>query len=57
MYLRHATDLAMIRRELALLLPSGCPITFLQADICRHDLLVEIEAVGSPSNDASPDSQ
>jgi enamine deaminase RidA (YjgF/YER057c/UK114 family) len=56
-YVRHATDLGEIRRELALLLPASCPITYLQADICRHDLLVEIEAVGSAAPDASADSR
>jgi chorismate lyase/3-hydroxybenzoate synthase len=56
-YVRHATDLGEIRRELALLLPAHCPITYLQADICRRDLLVEIEAMGSAAPDASADSR
>jgi hypothetical protein len=56
-YVRHATDLGEIRRELALLLPTSCPITYLQADICRRDLLVEIEAVGSAAPGASADSR
>ncbi|HMI38131.1 MAG TPA: hypothetical protein VK505_10965 [Steroidobacteraceae bacterium] len=56
-YVRHATDLSEIRRELALLLPARCPITYLQADICRRDLLVEIEAVGSATPDTSADSR
>ncbi len=47
-YLRHAAELDEIRHELAQRLPTSCPITYLQADICRRDLLVEIEAVGSP---------
>jgi chorismate lyase/3-hydroxybenzoate synthase len=54
-YVRHAPDLAVIRRELALLLPSRCPITYLQADICRGDLLVEIEAVGGATPETSAD--
>jgi chorismate lyase/3-hydroxybenzoate synthase len=56
-YVRHATDLGEIRRELALLLPARCPITYLQADICRRDLLVEIEAVGSAAPDTRADSR
>jgi enamine deaminase RidA (YjgF/YER057c/UK114 family) len=56
-YVRHATDLSEIRRELVLLLPARCPITYLQADICRRDLLVEIEAVGSATPDTSADSR
>lgn len=48
-YLRHAAEVGEIRHELAQRLPSSCPITYLQADICRRDLLVEIEAVGSPA--------
>jgi chorismate lyase/3-hydroxybenzoate synthase len=52
-YVRNATDLSEIRRELTLLLPAGCPITYLQADICRRELLVEIEAVGGATPDTS----
>ena len=48
-YLRHASDLGEIRHELAQRLPASCSITYLHADICRRDLLVEIEAVGSPA--------
>ncbi len=52
-YVRHAADLDEIRRELALLLPASCPIIYLQADICRRDLLMEIEAVGSATPEIS----
>ena len=52
-YLRHASELGEIRRELAQRLPTSCPITYLHADICRRDLLVEIEAVGSPTADSN----
>jgi len=52
-YVRHAADLEEIRAELAMLLPASCPITYLQADICRRELLVEIEAVGSGTTDIS----
>ena len=51
-YLRHASDLAAVRGELNRSI--GAPVTarFLRADICRTDLLVEIEAFGG--QDAAP---
>ena len=52
-YLRHASELGEIRHELAQRLPASCPITYLHADICRCDLLVEIEAVGCPAPDSN----
>jgi enamine deaminase RidA (YjgF/YER057c/UK114 family) len=56
-YVRDASNLDEIRQELALLLPGSCPITYLQADICRRDLLVEIEAVGNATPAASTESR
>lgn len=47
-YVRHASDFAAIREEFSRHLGSRHPITYLQADICRRELLVEIEAVGGP---------
>jgi len=45
-YLRRATDLAPVQRRLQReLLQPGDTIQILQADVCRADLLVEIEAV------------
>ena len=49
-YVRHAENLEAIGQQLAQQLPPRCPVTYLQADVCRPDLLVEIEAVG----DATP---
>ncbi len=43
-YLRHITDLPAVRAELDLLVTPAAPVFYLQADICRQDLLVEIEA-------------
>ena len=43
-YLRHITDLPIVRAELDLLVTPAAPVFYLQADICRQDLLVEIEA-------------
>ncbi len=47
-YVRHPGDLRAIRQVMAQRLPHDVAITYLQADICRSDLLVEIEAAGSP---------
>ena len=46
-YLRHAADLAAVSEVLAPTLGNKTPITYIQADICRSDLLVEIEGVAS----------
>lgn len=45
-YLRHAADLAAVREQLNrhLLRPDDA-VTYLHADLCRADLLVEIEAI------------
>ena len=42
-YVRHATDAETVRRTLQPLL-SGAPLVCVQADICRADLLVEVES-------------
>ncbi len=47
-YVRHPRDIRVIREVMAQRLPHDAAITYLQADICRSDLLVEIEAAGSP---------
>jgi enamine deaminase RidA (YjgF/YER057c/UK114 family) len=43
-YLRHAADFPVIRATLGDLLGAGADIVYVQADICRADLLLEIEA-------------
>lgn len=45
-YLRHPADLPVVRREVTAALGAQADVLYLQADICRADLLVEIEAVG-----------
>jgi len=45
-YVRKPSDLAAIEATLSQLLQSAADIVYLQADVCREDLLVEIEAVG-----------
>jgi enamine deaminase RidA (YjgF/YER057c/UK114 family) len=45
-YVRRPADLPVIKAELAAALGAGTRLIYLQADICRQDLLVEIEAAG-----------
>ncbi|HYS12904.1 MAG TPA: hypothetical protein VEN28_06310 [Burkholderiaceae bacterium] len=50
-YVRHAADLALIRKQFALEVgehsAAALNATFLRGDICRAELLVEIEATGT----------
>lgn len=46
-YVRRPQDLTTISEEMQKSLDSRTPVIFLRADICRRDLLVEIEAVGA----------
>jgi chorismate lyase / 3-hydroxybenzoate synthase len=45
-YVRRASDLAAIDSVLSAALDSSTTVVYLQADVCREDLLVEIEATG-----------
>ncbi len=45
-YVRSPADLAAIESTLAQILSPSTSVIYLQADVCREDLLVEIEAVG-----------
>jgi hypothetical protein len=45
-YVRRARDLDAIRSVLSAALRPTAPILYLQADVCREELLVEIEATG-----------
>ena len=45
-YVRNPSDLPAIEATLSQLLKPAASIVYLQADVCREDLLVEIEAVG-----------
>ena len=47
-YVRQATDFRVIRETLSALV-GNAEIVYMQADICRHDLLLEIEAMASHS--------
>jgi enamine deaminase RidA (YjgF/YER057c/UK114 family) len=48
-YVRHVADLPAIRAELQRVMGSEVTALYLQADVCRADLLVEIEAVALPT--------
>ena len=43
MYLRHAADLPLIQEHLAHALGEGTSVLLLNADLCRKELLMEIE--------------
>jgi enamine deaminase RidA (YjgF/YER057c/UK114 family) len=43
-YLRHVADLSQVRKEMEQVIGSDMKAIFLVADICRQDLLLEIEA-------------
>jgi len=45
-YVRHANDLAAIDSELRAGVGADAKVLYLHADLCRQDLLVEIEATG-----------
>jgi enamine deaminase RidA (YjgF/YER057c/UK114 family) len=51
-YVRHAGDFPVIRETLVPLIGTA-EIVYVQADICRHDLLLEIEAMASHSLEES----
>ncbi len=44
-YLRHREDLAVVRTALERRLPAGKEVLYLEAEICRPDLAIEIEGV------------
>jgi enamine deaminase RidA (YjgF/YER057c/UK114 family) len=46
-YLRHAEDLPRVRALLDELLGPRAAVVYVQADICRADLLMEVEAMAS----------
>jgi chorismate lyase/3-hydroxybenzoate synthase len=52
-YVRQPSDLRAIEGALSELLPPSAPILYLQADVCREDLLVEIEATGESGSQAA----
>ncbi len=49
-YVRQPVDLRAIEATLAASLRPSTSVVYLQADVCREDLLVEIEATGEAAN-------
>lgn len=43
-YIRHAADLSLVRNEMQRILGDTIKAVFIQAEICRRELLLEIEA-------------
>ena len=54
-YVRHAEDLPAIRQGLARRLGTAAPTVFLKGDICRADLLLEIEGLMSSKSRWAPE--
>jgi len=46
-YVRHRADIEVVHRMLATRLGDAVPLLFLHGDICRRELLLEIEGVHS----------
>jgi chorismate lyase/3-hydroxybenzoate synthase len=55
-YARQAADMSLIRQEMLRILGADMQAIFIQADICRTDLLLEIEATAMTA-DCGPDLQ
>lgn len=53
-YLRHKEDLDAVRNELELCIGKDLQAVYLQAEVCRQDLLVEIEATAGHIMAISP---
>lgn len=53
-YVRHPADLAPIRQELGRCVGDAIKVGYLQADVCRHDLLLEIEATAAHPSARTP---
>ncbi len=52
-YVRNSGDLPVVQSQLQAALGPDAQLMYLQADICRQDLLVEIEAIGRTSDGAT----
>jgi len=46
-YIRHAEDYPSVQAIVEAQVGADAPVVYVQADICRHDLLVEVEAMAS----------
>jgi len=47
-YIRYASDLPLVRNEMERYMGGAIKAVFIQADICRKELLLEIEATAGP---------
>jgi chorismate lyase/3-hydroxybenzoate synthase len=47
-YIRHASDLTLVRDEMERYISGEIKAVYIQADICRRELLLEIEATAGP---------
>jgi hypothetical protein len=56
-YVRRAADLAKIRAELSRHVGDALDAVYLQADVCRSDLLLEIEATAVVPRAPAPERQ
>ncbi len=52
-YVRDPRDLPLVRAQLTEAIGAQAPVIYLEADICRQDLAVEIEAFGSRAREWS----
>jgi chorismate lyase / 3-hydroxybenzoate synthase len=50
-YIRRARDFPLIRARLGAMLPKNTQCLYLEAEVCRPELLLEIEAVASTAHD------
>jgi hypothetical protein len=46
-YVREATDAALVEQELRARLPADTPFVILAGDVCRSDLLLELDCLHS----------
>lgn len=55
-YIRHATDLTLVRDEIERYIGGAIKAVYIQADICREELLLEIEATAGRRLELASDS-
>lgn len=53
-YIKRAADVAAVRAVCSRILPPGLPAVLVLADVCRPELLVEIEAIAAVPREVSP---
>lgn len=53
-YIRNAADIPIVKEEMARLMGPALKVMFVRADICREDLLVEIETTAELACDSRP---